>query len=167
MDREVGGLRLHLRMDRVDRVGDALVLIDYKTGKASPGGWRGSRPDQPQLPLYAARHGEPVAAIAFARLSTADPGYDGVGADSDLLPGLRDAGKLKLTDQGDKGFSWQQMLAYWDGVVQRLAEQHAAGHAEVDPKQPQVCRGCHLPMLCRVGSRFAAEEDFEEPGHGD
>jgi probable DNA repair protein len=165
--REVGGLTLRLRMDRVDRVGDALVLLDYKTGKPSLGGWRGSRPDQPQLPLYAARYGEPVAAVAFARLSTADPGYDGAGADAALLPKLRPAAKLKLTDDGRSGFDWGQVLAHWSAAVERLAGEHAAGRAEVDPKQPQTCRGCHLPVLCRVGSRFASDEDLVELEHGD
>ena len=42
-----------VRIDRVDRLADdARVLIDYKTGAATTD-WRGDRPDNPQLPIYA------------------------------------------------------------------------------------------------------------------
>ena len=52
----IGGLELRLRVDRVDDVGDALVVIDYKTGRVRGTSWRGARMDAPQLPLYAVLH---------------------------------------------------------------------------------------------------------------
>ena len=52
-DVRVGPLRLSVRMDRVDEVEGGEVLIDYKTGDASPNDWLTERPDAPQLPLYA------------------------------------------------------------------------------------------------------------------
>ena len=38
-DVRVGPLRLSVRMDRVDVVEGGEVLIDYKTGNASPNDW--------------------------------------------------------------------------------------------------------------------------------
>ena len=51
-------LEFAVSIDRVDRLADgARVLIDYKTGNAAAD-WRGERPDNPQLPIYALLHPE-------------------------------------------------------------------------------------------------------------
>ena len=53
-DVSVGGLKLRLRADRVDRVGDGKrLLLDYKSGEVATKDWEGMRPNEPQLPLYA------------------------------------------------------------------------------------------------------------------
>src|SRR5262249_13757765 len=53
-DVNVGGLKLNLRADRIDKLpDDSHLLIDYKTGEVSASAWKGERPDEPQLPLYA------------------------------------------------------------------------------------------------------------------
>src|SRR5262249_24918724 len=66
----VGPLLLSLRADRIDRVDQGLVLIDYKTGAdSSPSSWLGDRIDQPQLPVYTTLMppGD-IAAVTFATL---------------------------------------------------------------------------------------------------
>ena len=42
------------------------VLIDYKTGAAQPD-WRGERPDNPQLPMYALLHRQSLIAVAYGK----------------------------------------------------------------------------------------------------
>ncbi len=66
---QFAGLNFAVRVDRVDRLADgARVLIDYKTG-AAIADWRGDRPDNPQLPIYALLQPEALVAVAYARVN--------------------------------------------------------------------------------------------------
>jgi probable DNA repair protein len=162
--REVfAGLPLTLRVDRVDRVEQGLVILDYKTGRAATSQWRGARPDAPQLPLYAVLKGAQVAGVAIAAAGAHAARFHGVGAAAGIMPGLQEAEKFKLTEDGQRGFSWEVVRARWAGWLADLARDHLGGVATVDPKQPQTCRHCHLPTLCRV----AAEPDPHETEAGD
>ena len=72
----VGGIDLSIRADRMDRLenGDSVVL-DYKTGECSASDWFGSRPNDPQLPIYAVTAEAPVAGtpkIALPRKGVQD-----------------------------------------------------------------------------------------------
>lgn len=63
-----GGVEFTVRIDRMDRLLDgARVLIDYKTGGVTPD-WRGERPDNPQLPMYALLHPDALVAVAYGRV---------------------------------------------------------------------------------------------------
>jgi probable DNA repair protein len=151
------GLRLKLRADRIDRVKDGLLIIDYKTGKAETSQWRGARLDAPQLPLYAALQPGGVAAIAFAAVGAQAARFRGVGAAEDIAEGIAPAGKFALTEDKQSGFTWQEIQDRWGGWLASLARDYVAGHAAVDPKQPQTCRLCHLSTLCRVASELDAD----------
>src|SRR5258708_1168397 len=62
------GLEFEARIDRMDRVKEGHVLIDYKTSaNPTPNNWKPPRPHDPQLPLYAVSAKENVAAVAFAK----------------------------------------------------------------------------------------------------
>ena len=67
---ELGGLKLHIKADRVDRYADGRhAILDYKTSKnLSLSGWESERPDAPQLPLYAAMSERPISSVLFAKL---------------------------------------------------------------------------------------------------
>jgi len=144
------GLRLRLRVDRVDRVDGGLVIIDYKTGRAETGQWRGARPDAPQLPLYAALQDGEVSAIAFAAVGAHAARFLGVGAGDGIADGIVPAAKFALTEDKQTGFTWQQVKDRWTGWLASLARAYVEGDAAVDPKGPQTCRLCHLSTLCRV-----------------
>ena len=61
-----------MRIDRIDRLADgARVLIDYKSGLADAD-WRGERPDNPQLPLYALLRPKHLVAVAYGRINAAE-----------------------------------------------------------------------------------------------
>jgi probable DNA repair protein len=157
------GLALELRVDRIDRTSEGLVILDYKTGRATTSQWRGARPDAPQLPLYAVLAGTEVQAIAFAKAGAREAAFKGVGASAGLLPGLDAAEKFKLTDQDEAGFGWPELQRRWAGWLAALARAHLLGIAPVDPKQPQTCRNCHLATLCRV----SPEAELDGDGEGD
>ena len=161
----IGGLELRVRADRVDRVGDECIVIDYKTGTAKSKSWRGARMDAPQLPLYAVVHPERPTGIAFAAVGAADASYVGVARDAEAIPGLCAAEKYALTEDEEKGFSWPAIAAHWRAWLERLAADFAGGRTIVDPKLgAETCRLCHLEALCRVEK---AAPDMEEYANDD
>jgi ATP-dependent helicase/nuclease subunit B len=135
----VAGLELSGRIDRLDKVGERHVLIDYKTGNTNTSVWAGPRPEDPQLTLYAVTGKEELAAVAFARLKTGDMKFLGVSRDKDVLPEVKPAR------------SWPDLLAEWKREAESLGAAFAAGEARVDPKEGLfTCRLCDLQTLCRV-----------------
>ncbi len=157
---ETGGLSLETRLDRVDRTDDGRrVVIDYKTGKASPGDLLGERPDEPQLPLYLTGAEPEAVAAAFAQVRAGDMKFAGLARDPDLLPGVRTLpdGKLKQA-----AASWGQQVEAWRAAMARIAAGFAAGEAEVDPKRyPHTCRLCDVKPFCRIYERLENPLDEE------
>ncbi|MGP0074883.1 MAG: PD-(D/E)XK nuclease family protein [Bryobacteraceae bacterium] len=140
---EIGGLRINVRADRVDALPDGReIILDYKTGQLKSRGWEGERPDEPQLPLYCATSGHPVAGAAFAMIRTGELRFRGLTASDVNLPSLT---KMSI----DPAVPFQQQVSEWRRVLEGLAENFRAGHAEVDPKSG-ACDHCGLRALCRV-----------------
>jgi probable DNA repair protein len=166
-DVQIGSLRLNIRVDRVDcvhiaddpvsdpeddkqvskqlsedeRIGE--VILDYKTGPATPADWLGDRPDAPQLPLYAVvSHAPHLAAVAFASVRPGkDLGLHGYESQEGVLP---KAAKLKAESLATQVEDWREALT-------ALAEGFHSGEARVDPKHyPQTCAHCEQRLLCRL-----------------
>lgn len=150
---DIGGLKLNLRIDRLDQVladpqdgGQTTggnLLIDFKTGPVSINHWRGPRPEDPQLPLYAVAARTPVHGVAFARVRPQECRLTGV-ADRTAV-----AGRFAPIHDFDAR-SFEDLLAQWRETLAGLAERFQAGDAAVDPLKPAVCRRCHLHAVCRV-----------------
>ncbi len=149
------GLEMHGRIDRMDKLdGGGHVLIDYKTGRATPKDWLEERPDDPQMPLYALGATENIDAIAYARVKTGDMKYIGIARDDGVLP------RVKAFE------SWPGWPELWQRNLDALGAEFAGGIAEVDPKRGlKTCKYCDLQSLCRVHERLAAIED--EDGESD
>jgi ATP-dependent helicase/nuclease subunit B len=154
MEADLAGLSLTLRVDRVDRVEGGLVVLDYKTGRATTSQWRGSRPDAPQLPLYAILKGAEVGGVAFVRADAQGAVLRGVAREAQRLPGMETAERFALTDDKQKGFDWSEIRSRWHGWLADLSRDFQRGVARVDPKLPGTCRHCHLATLCRVSAGF-------------
>ncbi|MGC2637336.1 MAG: PD-(D/E)XK nuclease family protein, partial [Acidobacteriaceae bacterium] len=162
-DVHVGALRLKLRVDRIDVLADdSRLLIDYKTGEASPASWRSERPDEPQLPLYAAYGNvENLSGVVFAKIRAGSTGFDGRMRDarSQLCANISSRSEIVTEPYTEK------MRDEWAAVLARLAEQFLAGDAAVDPRESKVCDQCDLHGLCRVAelNRPASGDESEEP----
>jgi probable DNA repair protein len=168
MDCDLGGLVLKLQVDRVDRIGDGLLVIDYKTGKASPTQWRGARMDAPQLPLYAVLHPGKPGGLAVATIAATGARFRGIASEAGVIDNLLPAGKFELTEDCQKGFNWRQITEHWYAWLEQLARDHAAGRADVDPKlAATTCRNCHLGALCRVATVAPDEVDAEGANDND
>jgi len=162
----LGRLPFRLRVDRVDRVGDGLVIIDYKTGRPSTTHWRGARPDAPQLPLYAVLRGPEVQGVAFAAVGPERASYRGIASHAGLMPGLEEAERFRLTEDQQHGFDWVQITARWRAWLTALAQAYAEGDARVDPKLPRTCRTCHLGTFCRVRPALEPETEADAEVEG-
>ncbi|MGO9039691.1 MAG: PD-(D/E)XK nuclease family protein [Steroidobacteraceae bacterium] len=138
-----GGVEFSVRIDRVDRLEDgARVLIDYKSG--SPvADWRGDRPDNPQLPIYALLLPQALVAVAYGSVNASECSF---------VAEAERRGIFKRTSQrtGMEGMdSLEALMRVWLQRIENLAAAFAAGRAEVDPT-PKACESCRLHGLCRV-----------------
>jgi ATP-dependent helicase/nuclease subunit B len=159
----VGELQLSLRADRIDKVEGGRLLIDYKTGKINLAGWEGDRPDEPQLPLYAAYGNiEDVRGVVFAQVRTGDLKLDGSVADQALIP---DDARVPRSNVPAYSTDLRQR---WERVLLALSKQFVAGDAQVDPKRyPKTCEFCPLPGLCRVAEMDRDWVDVDANGFSD
>lgn len=149
----VAGTTLRVRLDRVDRLEDGrLAVIDYKSGRARSFDPYEARPQQPQLPAYAAVLGERVAAVLAVYLDGEAVQLKGLADRPDRLRGLSAAPK----DESQ----WRALQRRWSELIQSLAQEFVDGYAPVAP-QPSVCERCHLHSLCRVAPELLEAEDAE------
>ena len=147
---EIGGVRLSARLDRVDQLqDDSQLILDYKTGLANIGGWLGERPDEPQLPLYAVSDDADIGGVAFVQLRAREVAFKGVTRDGEVLPDVAALAASKTL--AAQYATWPALLDAWRAVLEQLARDYLAGHAEVAPKHyPKTCEYCGLNTLCRV-----------------
>jgi ATP-dependent helicase/nuclease subunit B len=156
-DVRVGPLRLNVRMDRVDVIDGGEILIDYKTGAASPSDWLTDRPDAPQLPLYAIlSNTEQLQGVAFALVRAGEGrGLKGYAVGSDVLPKPT---KLKTPSLAAQVDDWRRVLV-------NLATEFASGDARVSPKRyPKTCERCAQRMLCRLDVSLLEDDDEDDAG---
>jgi ATP-dependent helicase/nuclease subunit B len=149
-----GGLDFRVRIDRVDRLLDgARVLIDYKTGAADPD-WRGERPDNPQLPVYALLSPDALVAVAYAKVNAAESGFVAESERGEIFPRTR---RSEL--EGSASFA--ELIQVWSRRIERIAGEFAAGRAEVAPTI-KACQSCKLQGLCRVPAALEEADEFHE-----
>ncbi|HET7922798.1 MAG TPA: PD-(D/E)XK nuclease family protein [Gammaproteobacteria bacterium] len=159
----IGPLSFEIRADRMDRLADgSCVIIDYKTSDAKPAAWSGERPDEPQLPCYAVTAEADVAAVLFGILRPGMLEFRGHAREAGVAPGVAAFDSLKR--RPDECADWDALLGHWRTSLEQLAQQFAAGEAQVDPKHgDETCKFCHLAAVCRIdeSGRAAAGEDDE------
>ncbi len=114
-----GDLNISLRLDRVDQIGDKLLIIDYKTGRVQPRKWEGSRPVEPQLPLYLLASKPQANGCAFAQLRAADIKFIG-SSDSQLISFEKPAEH------------WSEKIDEWQSALSNLADEFCQGYSSVE-----------------------------------
>ena len=159
----VGRLKLHGRMDRLDRLDSGkLILLDYKTRRYKVDVLLGERPDEPQLLLYLVMASPPLvdtAGVAFASIKSGEMGFSGIVSEEGILPGV------KSFDQNNacaEFASWENLIEEWNSVLIQLAEGFLSGNVQVAPKSyPETCRHCELQAFCRINERRGMTEERE------
>jgi probable DNA repair protein len=149
----IAGLALKVRLDRIDRLNDdSLLVIDYKSGTVSPSSWDLPRPDDVQLPLYAAfalEDGlENAGGLVFAQIRA--------GKHKEFLGRVKDARAALMSDlSANKALVKRPLtddeMRAWRGYIEEMARDFVAGRAAVDPRDyPRTCERCGLQALCRI-----------------
>lgn len=146
----LGGFTFELRIDRLDEVDGAIVLIDYKTGKVSAGAALSETLNDPQLPAYSLIRDD-IAGVYYAQVRHEDSKLVGLAHQGEqLTDGKKPSIKTTVTDLG-----WTAQRALWREQLLAAVEEIGAGDARVNPK-PGACRYCHLQALCRVEEKRLA-----------
>jgi ATP-dependent helicase/nuclease subunit B len=156
----IAGGQFELRIDRIDSIeGGGYAILDYKSGQARAPRWNGEEVRDPQLLAYLlAERGRNVQALANVSLTQGRAKYSGKAAHSRLMPGVSgqpgmDPNKVHATEIEA---AWARETGRWIHGLQLLASDYLAGRAPVEPAS-DVCRNCHLTVLCRRVELAAAD----------
>lgn len=150
---EISGLRLDLRIDRMDRLQDgSVLLIDYKSGKQTYTKLEGQRPAEPQLLVYAAAIGEPVDGVFFGQLRPRELRAVGFSRDAHF------PGRAAIVKKRD----WDSFIEQSMANVEDIAAGFVKGNAVVDPIRG-ACEYCDQKPFCRIREKtsLAGESDLD------
>jgi hypothetical protein len=156
---DIGPLALKVRLDRLDQLGDGgELIIDYKTGKFVPAGWKQARLPDSQLPLYAVTSGvsgrDPSRGVAVIQIRVPDAKLRGVGDESLKIDGIGLPAKFFKVD----GLHWDGVLARWRAQLEQLATEFAAGDFRVNPADRKWATG-QFAGLTRIHEFGPAGDD--------
>ena len=166
-------LHFNLVIDRLDQLADgSLAVIDYKTGKASPGSstWLADRPEDLQIPFYFTAMSElssaPVNAVALAHVNASRLDYAGLAAGQDFHQ------RIKPTEEASQvKTAWPELTRQFQSQISRFATDFKNGLTLVDPANGNsTCRYCELAGLCRIDEAETGRVESLQPdsfGGGD
>lgn len=119
IDYHESGVRLELRIDRIDRLADGTVLvIDYKTGAPKNLVNREGDPLDLQLVVYADALEEPVGGIAIINVDSRSISYRGTGGSVEWDAANRD--------------TWPERIAAWREKVHEALKEIAEGDVRIN-----------------------------------
>jgi hypothetical protein len=130
------GVRLGIRIDRVDRLSDGgLLIIDYKTGAISNLVNQDGKPADLQLVVYSCAVDERVGGLALMNIDSRAINYKATGSDVEW-------------DSMDDG-EWTERLTSWQAIVDRALHELAAGDVRIN-LQLSAKDGRSLNLLSRL-----------------
>ena len=130
------------------------VLIDYKTGAATVD-WRGERPDNPQLPVYALLYPDALVAVAYAKVNAAESRFVAESERGEIFP------RTRRSRIGRDGVICGARRRFGRGASSASQLSSPPGHAEVAPTL-KACQSCKLQGLCRVPAALEEADEFHE-----
>ena len=154
---DLDGWRLQLKLDRVDKVGNALLVIDYKSGNATStkellkSGARAA----PQLPAYALARDD-ISAVAYANFKDTPKLDCPINRELVTAPPVNPPAKPPALPD------WETHRQRWRKELIELMQEHTRGPVVAAPTDPGRCKRCHVRPLCRHDPRGDGEEDWGE-----
>jgi probable DNA repair protein len=120
IDYSASGIRLGLRIDRIDKLADnGLLIIDYKTGLPKNFLNRDDDPSDLQLVVYAEALSADIAGLALINVDSRAINYKGAG---------REGGPWKARDED----AWVATLDSWRMLVREAMQGIADGDVRID-----------------------------------
>jgi probable DNA repair protein len=161
----IAGGEFAVRIDRIDFIeGGGYAILDYKSGEARAPRWQADALRDPQLLAYLlAERGRNVQALANVSLTQGRARFVGKSSRTGLLPGVPGMNPNKIPADEIEA-AWHSESQRWLQGLTTLAAAYLAGHAPVQPA-PDVCRNCHLTVLCRRVELTADGGTHEEAAH--
>lgn len=150
-EQNIKGLKLSLRVDRIDKLEDgSQLIIDYKSSPSYAYSWLSPRIDEPQLPIYLMNNSN-AEAIAFGVINknSQELGFKGIASNALGIPGVIDC----QDDKKNKRFAtqWDDILKEWRNDIENHANNFMQGINFVDPKNTNTsCTYCEFSSICRV-----------------
>jgi hypothetical protein len=156
----IAGGQFEVRIDRIDTMeGGGHAILDYKSGQSRSLRWNGEQVRDPQLLAYLmAERGRNVQALANVSLTQGKARFSGKASRPGLLPditGLPGMNPNKVPAEEIEA-AWLAETGRWLHGLQLIASAYLSGRAPVQPA-PDVCRNCHLTVLCRRVELAAAD----------
>jgi ATP-dependent helicase/nuclease subunit B len=137
------GVRLSLRIDRIDRLADqSLLIADYKTGKPKNLLDRHGDPREIQLVVYSCALAERIGGLVLINIDSRSIKYSGSTASGEW--------DAKRADQ------WTKRLSAWQARVSTAMQQIARGDARINLNLPDN-QSRPLNILSRFQERMRAE----------
>ena len=153
----LAGMETSLRVDRIDTT-DSLscLIIDYKTGIATPNSWLPPRLSEPQMPLYSVAIPE-TDGIAFQKI----PASDSINMTG--FANQEDENKKLKTVPEILGANFPEAKENWKTMLEATVEEYKNGEARVDPiNVKNTCKYCHLMSFCRQFTEISFELETPE-----
>ncbi len=152
---EIAGLKLRLRVDRVDEFEDGTrVVVDYKSGRnLSVKDWFADRLIEPQLPLYSLLDTS-VRGAMYAQVRSDRCQFIGV-EDGSHLPDQKPLSDYLSPLQLS---TWEDLKDRWRGQLENLAREYQLGWARATPNR-HACAYCAFGSACRVA---VGDDEFED-----
>ncbi len=135
----LAGIEFSVRADRIDKLTEGLILIDYKTGRVNLSKAKSDNLKEPQLATYALAVDGLVGAF-YAQLNNEEE-IKILGISADLEFG----DKIATSASCD----WENEQSSWTKQLNQAAKDFVEGKADISPTNG-YCVHCHLASLCRV-----------------
>lgn len=136
IDFEAFGVRLKLRIDRIDRLADgSMLIVDYKTGKPRNLLDGDGEPTDLQLVVYAGALDAAIGGLVFINVDSRSISYKGTGGSVEWDAARRD--------------TWPERLHAWIGEVHEALRDFASGDVRVNLRLTAV-QGRPLALLSRL-----------------
>ena len=164
-DVAIAGGSFQLRIDRIDALeGGGYAILDYKSGEPRTPRWDADKFRDPQLLAYlVAERERGVQALVNVALTRGRARFVGKASRTGLLPDVKGKNASKVPAE-EIDAAWQADQEQWLQRLGDVAASYLAGQATVQPA-PDVCRNCHLTVLCRRVELAAAELQRVEDVH--
>ena len=154
----LGCLNFNIKIDRIDRVNENNIVIDYKSGITKTlNEWFLNSYGELQIPFYALfASDKPIDAIAIGVINASKPQWIGIGRDKDLLKGIKDIPSSTSFQ------SWDELLGFWKCRIQDTIKSYREGNAAVQYARDKDMAYCHVKPILRLPERTLQFEQSKQ-----